>query len=188
MEANDSLQIIENMIAKTKGNIAGRSKYFLLWGWAVFITTIVQYILIRMLVPNACLVWCSMFIAGLITIIWAIRDKKYENSVTYTGDAIRKLWQSIGIACFFIAFLTIQGAVSSIPAFMLIYGIGILTSGRILQFKPMIAGGIICFIGCLLSVVLPQDANQLLLFAFVVLSSYILPGHLLANDSKKQQG
>ena len=185
MEPNESLQIIENMIAKTKGNIATKSKYFLLWGWAVFLTAIAQYILIRMLFPHAQMVWLSMIIAGIIAVFIAVRDKKTEKSISYVGDAVRKLWQSIGIACILIVVLTIKGTIFSIPVFILIYGVGVFTTGRIIQFKPLIIGGLICFVSSLISVFIPQDANQLLLLAATVMCSYIIPGHLLSAESTK---
>ncbi len=181
MEANESLQIIENMINKTKGNIANRSKYFLLWGWAVFLTAIAHY----MLLPNTEKVWFSMFLAGAISIYWSVKETKTEKSISYIGDAVRKLWQSIGIACLLIIILTVKGAVFSIPVYILMYGVGIFTTGRILQFKPLTIGGIICFVSCVISVIMPQDINQLLLFALTVLCAYIIPGHLLAAENKK---
>lgn len=185
MEPNESLLIIENMIAKTKGNIATNSKYFLLWGWAVFLTAIAQYILIRMLFPHAQLVWLSMIAAGIISVFLAVRERKTEKTISYIGDAIRKLWQSIGIACVLLFVFTIKGAIFSIPVYILLYGIGVFTTGRIIQFKPLIIGGLICFVSSLISVFIPQDVNQLLLLAATVMCSYIIPGHLLSAESKK---
>jgi len=43
----ESLAIIHNMIAQSKQSIVDRSKYFLMWGIAVFICAIVQYALLK---------------------------------------------------------------------------------------------------------------------------------------------
>jgi predicted PurR-regulated permease PerM len=55
---------------------------------------------------------------------------------------------------------------------------GTFTSGRILQFPPLIAGGILCWILAAVSVWFEFD-YQSLFAAFAILISYIIPGYLL---------
>ena len=50
MESEDfspqqSIDLIQRMISKTKNTVADSSVYFLLWGWVVFIACLLQYFL-----------------------------------------------------------------------------------------------------------------------------------------------
>ena len=54
-------------------------------------------------------------------------------------------------------------------------------SGRLLQFKPLVAGGIINWVLACVCVLVPYD-YQLLIAAAAILSSYIIPGHLISSN------
>jgi predicted PurR-regulated permease PerM len=53
----------------------------------------------------------------------------------------------------------------------------------ILKFRPLVIGGVISWILSLVSVFVAFD-YQLLLAAAAILSSYIIPGHLLRSNNK----
>ena len=56
----ESLLIIQQMINKSKQQLNDRSKYFLLWGIAVFGCAILQYVLLKALQPHTQRVWLLM--------------------------------------------------------------------------------------------------------------------------------
>ena len=72
------------------------------------------------------------------------------------------------------------------PTIILLYAIGTFVTGKIIDFKPLVIGGSICF---LLSIVIAfiKDENQLLIIATAILISYIIPGFLLKKEYKNQQ-
>lgn len=178
MEAQESIAIIEQMIAGTKKNVRRSAKYFLLWGWAVFLTTIAQYILLKLLFPYTYYVWLTMPLCAVLTVIMKIRDNKNQKVKTYTGIAMSSLWTSMGIALTLLVYFGIQFDVNVNPVFLILYGIGIYTSGRMLEFKPLIFGGLFAFI---MSIVCMHSEGTyiFLVYAITVLFSYIIPGHLL---------
>jgi hypothetical protein len=69
------------------------------------------------------------------------------------------------------------------PFFILFYGMGTFISGKFLQFRPLVIGGIFNWVLALACLFVPYD-YQMLLAALAILTSYIIPGHLLNNTNK----
>ena len=108
-----------------------------------------------------------------------MKQNKKHQVKTYIESYLGYLWLAMGFAMIIIMFVMVKyHNQQSMPFFILLYAIGTFTSGGILQFKPLIIGGSICFILCILAFFV-GDYYQLLLIALSVLVSYIIPGHLL---------
>lgn len=187
MEPEESITIIQSMIERSKQKISNSSKHFLLWGWAVFLSALGQYFWTKLHYPNGFLIWLSMPLAAVVALIMGINDKKTQTVSTYTQDAIRKLWWSMTLGFILLAYYQLNGHGNSIPIFIMLYGIGILTTGNLLEFKPLIIGGSLCFIISLIGMRMENDLNQLLLLALAVLVSYIIPGYLLRAAYKNER-
>ena len=71
------------------------------------------------------------------------------------------------------------------PTIMTLYGIGLFISGGALQFKPLIIGGIFCWV-CSFAGFHVEVIYQLLIIATAVLGGYIIPGHLLQINNKNK--
>lgn len=179
-ELLDNIAIIEQMINKTKEQLSDNSPYFLLWGIAIFLCAVVQYILLKLLLPHTQYIWFSLIIVGIVHIILAIKDKKKQPYISYTTNTIAILWSALGISFFILSFLSFQLAFNFLPIFVLLYGIGTYASGKILEFKPLIYGGFCCFIICIVMAYIP-NAEQLLLLALSILISFIIPAFLLKS-------
>jgi hypothetical protein len=67
------------------------------------------------------------------------------------------------------------------PFFILFYGMGTFISGKFLKFKPLIIGGIFNWVLACICVLLPYD-YQLLVAAAAILTSYIIPGHIIQSN------
>ena len=72
------------------------------------------------------------------------------------------------------------------PFFILFYGLGTFISGKLIRFTPLIIGGIINWILAAVSVHFPYD-DQMLFAAGALLTSYIIPGHLLRMRYQKEK-
>jgi len=177
-----SLQLIQSMIDKTKGNIGRNRFHFLLWGWYVFLAILVQFILkVVLRYERHYLVWLGVIPAVIITIIYSIRQRKRRGVRTYIGDSMSYLWTGVGISFFVLSFIissSKEGWMFSYPFFILLYGLGTFISGKLLKFTPLVVGGIINWILACIAGYLHYD-YQMLLAALAILTSYIIPGHLL---------
>lgn len=182
----ESLAIIQQMIDRSKQQLNDSSKYFLMWGFAVFTCAITQYILLKLLLPHTQRIWLLMPAMVIIHILLARKEIKKEKVTTYNSKAIRALWMALGISFFILAFLSSKISFNMLPFLILFYGIGTFTTGRIIEFKPLVFGGASCFFLCILINYI-DGAEQLLILALSVLLSYIIPAILLKKQFKNQQ-
>ena len=65
---------------------------------------------------------------------------------------------------------------------MILYGVGTVSSGGILKFKPLVFGGYLSMVIGLAAFYTPYE-YQFILLAAAVTVSYIIPGHLLSKVS-----
>ena len=68
----------------------------------------------------------------------------------------------------------------------MLFGLPTFITGGILKFKPLIAGGIICWILSIISI-FSNNATDMLLMAACGLFAWVIPGVILWNRYKKQQ-
>ncbi len=181
----ESLAIIQQMIDKSKERIVDSSLYFYMWGFAVSICAITQYILLKMLCTRTQYVWLLMPIIAIVHVWIAIKREKSVLSKTHNDFAIQSIWMALGIAFFIIVGLSFQLSFNLFSFLILLYGIGTFTTGRIIQFTPLIIGGCICFILCVL-INFIDGPEQLLILALSVIAAYIVPAYLLQQDFKKR--
>ena len=184
-----SLQVIQTMINKTKQQITDKSKFFLLWGWLAVAAISGQFFLkVIMHSQNFYYVWLIMFAGIAITLYWRKQDGRKEKVKTYVGESMGHLWLGMAISFFVMSMLfTKFGWYYCYPFFILMYGLGTFVTGRLLSFQPFVIGGILAWI---LSIVAAQfDFDYQMLFAVAaLLVSYIIPAYIFRIKNKKQNG
>lgn len=186
-----SLQLIGTMINKAKGRFSENGHLYLLWGWAVLVCSITQFILMKYVKwENHYLVWLSMWLVLIYQAIYLSRRKKKEKVRTYTDEIIAVVWITFVVLMFLFGFLfgsLLGGEYYRFinPGFLTLYGMPTVLSGTILRFRALIIGGVSCWLLAILSVFIPYD-YQLLLLAVAVVCAWIIPGYLLRKRFKNQ--
>jgi hypothetical protein len=177
-----SLQLIQSMIGKTREDISANAIYFLVWGWLAFIACVGQFILKHIYeYPRHYLVWLVTFIGIAFSIYNGSREQKKRKVKTYISESIGHLWMGMAIAFFVLSvILTKIGWYNQpvFPFFIMLYGLGTFVSGSIIQFRPLVIGGLLAFGLAIGSVWVAYD-YQMLLGAAAILVSYIIPAYLL---------
>ena len=80
----ESLQVIQLMIQKAKQNVAHNSFYFLLWGWLVFITALLHFVLMKFTnMAQPYIVWNIMWVGVIASFVKGIKLGKSEKVKTY---------------------------------------------------------------------------------------------------------
>jgi hypothetical protein len=183
-----SLQLIQSMIDKTKANISHNRIYFLMWGWISFIGIIGQFILKVVLhYRHHYLIWLITLVGVVASILYSIKYKNIQRVRTYIGESMGILWTGMGISFFILSFIMTflktgnSGWLYCYPFFILLYGLGTFVSGKLLQFRPLVVGGIINWLLACAAVFFQFD-YQMLFAAAAILTSYIIPGYLLKNE------
>ena len=184
MTEQDSMRIIREMIATSKGNLKENSFFYLLWGWLVLVASLSHYFLIMIEYEHAYLPWpILMSLGGIVSVIQGIRLGKRSTVVTVIDKAIMHLWWGFMVVLLIILFMTSYQKIdwtSAYPLIIAMYGLGTFVSGGILKFKPLVYGGIACWV---ISVVafFVAPINILLLTALSVVVSYLVPGYMLKS-------
>ena len=108
-------------------------------------------------------------------------EERQQKSSSYIDFFMKYLWIAFGASIGLILLIClIKAPAVTYPMILVLYGIGTFVSGGALEFKPLIWGGILCWILALVAAMVSFE-NQLIVLAVAVLGSYIIPGHLLQN-------
>jgi hypothetical protein len=182
----ESLVLIQSMINKTKRSISDKSAYFLVWGWLTFIACTSQFVLKHIYnYEKHYLVWWLMMVGVVFSIWYSNKQRKAEKVRTYIGDSIKWLWIGMGIAFFVLSMILSTYGWDKIvfPFFILLYGLGTFISGNIIQFRPLVIGGILAFALAIGATFVEYD-YQMLFGAAAILVSYIIPAYMLKRRNK----
>lgn len=84
-----SLQLIQSMIDKTRVSISENRFYFLFWGWLVFLAILTQFLLkVVFHSEHHYLVWLLTIPAVIITVVYSARRHKKRTARTYIGESM----------------------------------------------------------------------------------------------------
>jgi hypothetical protein len=182
----ESLQLIRSMIQSTKTSISDKSHFFLLWGWATLIGCLLQYyLLVIAKSAHHYYAWFVTPVALLLHVVFIFRYESDKRVKTFIDEAIGYVWVILGFSYVALAIVFIKiGWQYCFPFYILLYGIGTYISGSLIKFQPMKIAGAICLALVALAPFL-EYAMQMLLCAFAILISYIIPGHLLRNRYRR---
>jgi hypothetical protein len=189
LNETESLALISSMIKKTQGSLQDNGFYFLLWGWLVFCASSIQYVLLKMEMPEASnYTWAILMpLGGIISGVRGWKDGKKSRVKTYTDELLNYALIAFTTALFIVLiFMSMHGGWQlAYPMIMMVYGMWLFISGGALKFKPLVIGGIINF-GCAIAGFYIHTYELILLLSFAVLAGYIIPGHLLNAKFKRQ--
>ena len=188
----ESLALIESMINKATNRFNEDGFLYLLWGWVVLLCSVAEFILLRIQYEKHYLVWVLTWAAVIYQIFFLRKKHRRQTVRTYTDDILKYVWITFIVLMFLSGFLF--GAILGDnyykmidPVFLLLYGMPTFLSGIILRFKPLIRGGIGCWLLSILCTVIPID-YQLLLVSAAMIIAWIIPGYLLRSKFKQANG
>lgn len=192
LSGKDSLELIRSMINKARNQFGENGHLYLLWGWVVLVCSIAQFVLYTYFhSPYYPMVWMLTWLALAYQMIYFYRRRHRQKVKTYTGEILGYVWLVFVILMILIGFHI--GSLNKADGYRLlspviigIYGMPTFLSGKILRFRPLIAGGIACWLLSVITAFLPY-AYQLLAYGVAVIIAWIIPGYLLNMRYKKEQ-
>jgi hypothetical protein len=191
-DPKQSLLLIESMINRAKDKFAEDGSMYLLWGWVVFICSLTQFVLLHFYkYPYHYIVWFASWIVVIYQVVYIRKKIKRRRVRTYTGYILGYVWLTFVIVIFLLAFLIgrlTEGDyyIHISPILLTIYGIPIFLSGIILRFKPLVIGGIGCWILSIAAMLIENYDYQFLLIPVAMIIAWIIPGYLLRAKYKLQ--
>ncbi len=191
-DPKESLLLIESMINRAKDKFAEDGSMYLLWGWVVFVCSLTQFVLLHFYkYPYHYIVWFASWIIVIYQVVYIRKKIKRRRVRTYTGYILGYVWLTFVIVIFLLAFLIgrlTEGDyyIHISPILLTIYGIPIFLSGIILRFRPLVIGGIGCWILSIAAMLIDNYDYQFLLIPVAMIIAWIIPGYLLRAKYKLQ--
>ncbi len=206
MTEQESLQLISQMINKAKNNFHESGVGPILWGTIITVCSLVTYFQIKFHFDLPFDIWILTVAAIAPQLIIVSRERKRQKVRSYDDITMDYIWMTFGISIFllvtinnviitklapvFNAYVELKGAMPdenysgfSTSFFLLLYGFPTIITGGSRHFKPMLFGGIFCWIACVISLFTKSDIDMLLLAASAILA-WLIPGILLRKKYK----
>lgn len=182
----ESLKLINEMILKAKNSNYESGIGPLLWGSIIFICSIVSFLQLEYKIDIGFDIWWLTFIAVLPQIFITLKSKKQKKFKGYNDTAMDYIWMSFAISIALLihynAHLHYSG--ESVPLFLILYGIPTIITAGVKKFKPMLYGGIVCWLAAIITVY-TNLKTDLLLMALSALCAWLIPGIILRKKYLK---
>ena len=191
LSPQQSLAVIQSMINTARNQFSENGHLYLLWGWVVVVCSVSQFILLNFVrYEHHYMVWMLTWGAFIYQVIYLARSKRKEKVKTYADRLIGYVWVVFVIMMFLFGFLFGRELGDNYyrmmsPGFVALYGMPTFLSGIILNFRPLMLGGIWCWVLSILGGFIPYEYQLLLLTAATIIA-WIVPGYLLRNKHKKE--
>jgi len=182
----ESLAVIQEMLAKSRKNTKDSSSYYLIWGWVILVSVIIEYILIQLDFEWHPAIWMiSPFIGLAASLLTTRKMKKIRKTTTHFDRAMVSIWSGFGLL---MILLMIRGVVIGISWAQIYLGIIALigtttfVSGKILEFRPLQVGGLATYVLCFVALSLGWTEDfptMLLCIGVAMICSNLIPGYML---------
>jgi len=175
------------MIENTKAKFQDNGFFYLLWGWLVLFASSSHFVMFQMGIEYFWAAWPVAMTAGGITSgIVGYRMGKKAQVKTIFDTTIVSLWYAFTVTLFVILVSAGAGKISWNMANVLIialYGLGTFISGSMMQFKPLVFGGIFSWVAAGVGIFLPAMYSMPLV-SVSILVAYLIPGYMLKSRAK----
>lgn len=188
LNERQSLDLIQTMIRQAQNRFSDDGSQYLLWGWLVLIASLLHYALLRTTYADyGPLAWLLMPMGGVGAFLLGRRSAQRQTR-THLDRVMTFLWSAVGAAIGLTFAITFGQAHYQVtyPILLVLYGVGLFTSGGLLRFRPLQFGGGACW-GLAMACTQVSFENQLLCLAAGVLVGYIVPGFVLRARFQQQQ-
>lgn len=180
-----SLELITQMISKAKCDYEETGIGAIMWGSLVSFCSLITFGNFYWKNHALNFIWLLTLIAVVPQIIISVRASKKKKYKSYDDDAMGGIWISFGIALFLISIYT---SIYEVPKawllFLVMYGVPTFATGYVNHFKPMIFGGIVCWVLAVVCFFI-DFPYVMLLTAVAALCAWFIPGLILRSRYKK---
>ncbi len=189
-----ALEVIKDMIEKTKERQCYTGFYHLLWGILISLAIVAMYIFIKTQLYHLIgYSWAFFCFGGAIaSIIYSKKIYEKQGNIRYPDFGINSMWTGLMIALFLVAFIfpILKAYEWSIVFAMvsLLMGSANFSTGIFLKQKMPIMNGILWWIGCIILIILKNYFAIMGVFVILLIVNNIIPGIYLYNLARKNNG
>jgi hypothetical protein len=178
LTARESLDIIAAMILQAKGNVQRNNFFFLFWGWVVVLANLGMYVLDEINYQRPYAIWLITVPAWAYTLYKIFTRRKEARTTSHFDRISAYLWISYGVTIFSLVLCGYKINFQLNPVILAISAIPTIVSGVILNFRPLIVGGITFWLSALVAFLVPMQ-TQPLVGAIAIACGYLIPGYML---------
>ncbi len=181
----DSLRLINEMISKAKKSYVTKGIAPMVWGSIIFFCSMVTWAKVHFKFETVD-VWLLTFIALGVQIFYGIKEGRNKKFTSYESIIISYVWTAFGISMFVTSFFVgkLAANIETTSLFMMLYAIPTFITGGVTKFKPMIYGGVFCWVASVVSIFTNFEIDTLLMAA-CGLFAWLIPGIILWKRYKK---
>lgn len=207
MTEQESLQLISQMIHKAKNSYHHTGTGPILWGSIIALCSLITYFEITFNFNLPFDIWWLTFIAIIPQIVISVKQKRAKQFVGHEEKMLDYIWIIYAISIFILVLITNIIIIKQAPImqeyskitgqrplynflyfansfYLLLYGVPTLITGGSLNFRPMVWGGILCWVCCIVSI-FTSTGTDMLLSAISACSAWLIPGIILRNKFKR---
>ena len=186
LSENESLKLITEMISKAKSSYHSNGTGAIMWGIVIFFCSLFDFFKMQFQFDIGFDIWWLMFLALVPQFIMLFKNKRKKNFVSYEETTLSYVWLAFGASILMLMFFNHYYRPShSESLFLMLFGLPTFITGGMFRFKPMIAGGIICWILFGISLYTGLKINMLLM-AVAALSAWLIPGIILRKKCTRE--
>lgn len=189
LSSEESLRLIEQMIGRARAAEKDSGRGWILWGWLLFMASIVHYGFIKADINKGNLVWMIFGISAAMLIFYEQFLRKFfvkpvVKVKTYTNELVNKFgiafFVSLSIMVYGNSQLNLNSNGFNFGYLLLLYGFWMFIHGSAFRYRLLIIGAIINWIGAFVIFYFKEKlgAEVLLVHAFCVAMGYLVPGHI----------
>ena len=208
LSEKESLDLITSMINRAKESFHDTGWGPIMWGAVIMVCSLVTWARVHFGFRLPFDIWILTLAAIVPQVIISYRENRAKRVKTYNDIAMDYLWISFGISIFLLIYtngaiqqgmndtFSVQGTNFTKPSqffynyqnalFLIIYGFPTFVSGGIMKFKPMLLGGIFCWVCAITSLYTPAKTD-LLLMAAAALFAWLIPGIIINRNCRKKR-
>jgi hypothetical protein len=179
LTSEQSLELITNMISRAKNDYYDTGISALLWGSVIIFCCLVTYANQRLKWAPLDYIWFLTVVAVIPQVIISIRERKRMGYKSHERDLIGGVWLSYAIAIFLFSYIDSKLNIGQdVPIYLTLFGIPTFATGYGRRFKPMIIGGLACWVFAILALFI-RNLDALFFMAAGALLAWFIPGLLL---------
>lgn len=210
LSEKESLDLIASMINKAKASNHSTGIGAMMWGIVIAICSLEKLAEIHYDYRLPFDIYLLTLIAIVPQIFISIKEKKERKVKSYDDIYMDYLWLAFGI-CIFLMILITNNIFAGIdpviknynelakgrtdwtdfhfsefvmPLFLLLYGMPTFVTGAACKFRPMLWGGVLCWVCCIITIYTSIKID-LLLTALSAIFAWFIPGIIMEKDYKK---
>jgi len=200
----ESLHLITMMINKAKESYHDTGIGAIMWGTVIAICSLIRLSEVQFDYKLPFDIYLLILVAIIPQIFISIKEKKERKVKSYDDPYLDYIWLGFGICIFLLIYISnnifgewgswaneyknITGKSASFrfneyvaPLFLMLYGLPTFITGAACKFKPMLWGGIFCWI-CSIVAVYTSIKIDLLLTAASAILAWLVPGVIMEKE------